>query len=354
MFNLFSILCLFVVICTIVEAEEKKKLEGTSTCSEFADDDNGKCIAWKHSLTLKDAPVSCFPGDAVVETDSGYLPMSSLKIGDKILAHDKVTGKNIYTPIKAWFHRAPQKETSFVQLITDSGTFEVSPNHNIAISVDTDIDPTGIKYSFAADAMVGDVLVNPYGTTTITSVKEITKTGFYSPFTTHSTLYVGDDQMLFLAHSFASIKNPVYYEGMVHNAFSMALMFNSSINDVDMESSKEYTNPVAAKLQKYFFFMVDKGVRTRTFEWESYNGNIADANTNSNVVPHNLRSNGRKLTWKEANATVITPSAKSGSGGSNNNNNNNNNDDSQDEDDEEDFQILALWMGIMTTLMDDN
>ena len=124
-------------------------------------------------------------------------------------------------------------------MTTESGKFMASDFHNIAL-----MDGT---YSFAKDVN-GKFLFNGEQ---VLSVKNVTETGIYAPLTQTSNFYimVGESERT-LAHSYAYIQNPEFYEPFVNFILAgWGILYTHNDNDI---------HPAAKWMQKVFSFLLDQ------------------------------------------------------------------------------------------------
>ncbi len=78
----------------------------TSTCTNFT---NNTCVSWSQTGSIIEQQAACLPGDAEVITPDGPKRMDELVVGDLVLGHDD--GRDVYTPVTAWFHRSTNSVT---------------------------------------------------------------------------------------------------------------------------------------------------------------------------------------------------------------------------------------------------
>ena len=165
----------------------------------------------------------CFPATAKVFTFRGLVPMEELRRGDKILAH--VNGEEQFTTVTGWLHHEEQ-ESDYLKLKFEEGSVMVSAKHNIATAKNT--------YSFADEAS------HVFGQGEIISVEKIKAKGLYAPKTESNNYYVfidGTDADMMLAHCFAHIRNPTFYEGMFSLVESTWNLFDPSAVSHDVHPS---------------------------------------------------------------------------------------------------------------------
>lgn len=202
------------------------------------------CTAWSQQGTIEEE-TSCFPGDSLVVTPEGAKRMDAVQVGDLILGHDESSGMDVFTPIRAWFHRSPAMPHEFLKLATDNGNMEVSRLHNIAI-----VTESGLDYPYAEEVSEGSFLRSRDGRTQVTAKPEVlVKVGVYAPFTRLSNFYVGTNASFpLLAHSLAHVRFPQTFASIFHGFLSVAEMWNAQIHEVT--DDEIYVHPVAAFFQE--------------------------------------------------------------------------------------------------------
>lgn len=141
----------------------------------------------------------CFPASALVslydETDSGkQVPMSELKVGDKILSVNPSTGEIQFSDIYFWGHKDPETIGKFYSVTTASEhTIQLSKEHYLYVSDTpgsiTDAVPltpgflkVGHSVWIYAD---GQMICSP-----IVSIRYGKEKGLYAPFTLNGTVIV--------------------------------------------------------------------------------------------------------------------------------------------------------------------
>jgi hypothetical protein len=144
------------------------------------------------------APV-CFPASALVSlydgTKSGkQVPISEVKVGDKILSVNSSTGIAEFSEIYFWGHKDPDTVANFYSVTTASGhSIQLSKEHYIYVSDApgsiTDAVPltpgflkVGHSVWIYAD---GQMICSP-----IVSVSREEEKGLYAPFTLNGTVIV--------------------------------------------------------------------------------------------------------------------------------------------------------------------
>eukprot|EP00747_Dinoflagellata_sp_TGD_P152269 gnl/TRDRNA2_/TRDRNA2_177285_c7_seq11.p1 gnl/TRDRNA2_/TRDRNA2_177285_c7~~gnl/TRDRNA2_/TRDRNA2_177285_c7_seq11.p1 ORF type:complete len:248 (-),score=40.99 gnl/TRDRNA2_/TRDRNA2_177285_c7_seq11:101-739(-) len=161
--------------------------------------------------------------------------MAEVHIGDELLGFNPATGKPEFTQIYAWLHREPHQEAMFIKLHTSAGDIIMSPGHNVAVgSPDSNV--------FARDASVGNLLLTPNGSASVTSKLNVKRMGIYAPWTTTSNLYVGAGEELFLAHALANV--PSRFEKLLNPLFSILSFVFPFVHGLDPDFDLDYMHPV--------------------------------------------------------------------------------------------------------------
>lgn len=126
-----------------------------------------------------------------------------------------------------------------MEISTGSDSFKTSPYHNIAI-----LDGS---YSFAKD-LLNQHLHNGQ---IVKSIKNTTEKGIYAPMTRSGNYYIKLGEGKVLAHCFAHLKNPEFFEPIVNliwNAWEIVYGKNTN-SDI---------HPAAAWMMNNFAFLVEK------------------------------------------------------------------------------------------------
>jgi hypothetical protein len=130
------------------------------------------------------SPVTiCFSSKSLVNVQKkGWLNISQIKIGDKVLVHG-----GTYSQIYSFGHRNTRESADFLQ-IHSQGT-----QHPIEISSDHLILLGGEHWVPAADLRVGDMLTKGDGSSTaISRIEHVTRKGVFAPFTVSGSIVVND------------------------------------------------------------------------------------------------------------------------------------------------------------------
>jgi len=188
----------------------------------------------------------------VLREDGVLIQMDKLKVGDSILAYNPNTGEQEFSEIIAWLHRDPSAYSSYIGIQAQSDILWVSAQHNVAILADETV-----KYIHAGDIVLGNKLIsNGNNSTVVHSIKSEMLYGVYAPYTRLANFYVGTTNATYLAHSFAYIRHPVFYECLFAASMRLAEYINPSVHIVE-DVTSHYLHPVARTLQKIFPFVVD-------------------------------------------------------------------------------------------------
>ncbi|KAG8239001.1 hypothetical protein J437_LFUL005058 [Ladona fulva] len=99
----------------------------------------------------------CFPAAASVQISSGaQIPISQLRVGDRVLALDTNTGKPVYSEVLLFLDRDPERHRAFLRIRTASGRqLALTPSHLVLVA-----DSTGMTRGvFASRVRPGDRLL---------------------------------------------------------------------------------------------------------------------------------------------------------------------------------------------------
>ena len=227
----------------------------TSKCKTT---ESGICTEWDHNGNIEES-TSCFPKNTFVMTFDGNdavpVMMSNLEIDDVILGYNAKTKQPEKTNIRAWLHKNPVQEATYMIHHTEVSTITASPYHNMGT-----VQNDAIEYMFQSKLTShNDLAYLTNGNTELTgdnilSTTREKKIGIYAPLTLLINYFVSDDgENFYLAHSFANIEKPEQYEYYVHKVFNVAEMIYPEVNRYDEEqyASSEYRNPIAFGLKEY-------------------------------------------------------------------------------------------------------
>jgi ribonucleotide reductase class II len=92
----------------------------------------------------------CLPGDTLIQTENGLVPIKNIKVGDKVLTSGLKSDR--FMPVTAFLDQGRQ---SLVEIKTQMGPFRCTPNHRVAVLTSCD------SYDFkrAEQLEIGDRLV---------------------------------------------------------------------------------------------------------------------------------------------------------------------------------------------------
>ena len=130
----------------------------------------------------------CFPGNARVLLDSGeYVSMFDLKNGMKVLTVNG-QGEPVFSEVFTWILREPDVEDVFLELETEAGkSIRLSKQHYIHVTRGTWKD-TGLIS--AQEVKVGQSIWVDFKPSKVTSIREITEKGVFSPVTVEGSVIV--------------------------------------------------------------------------------------------------------------------------------------------------------------------
>lgn len=145
----------------------------------------------------EEPPAFCFSSHTLVEREDGTtVQMKDLVLGDRVLVSN-----GHYEPIYSFGHfDTSSVKTEFIQIQTSvSSGLELTPNHLIFTQGKQAVPASSIK--------IGDKLMMASGETdTVISIKEVTRTGIFAPFTPSGTIVTNG----ILSSSFATIQESRY------------------------------------------------------------------------------------------------------------------------------------------------
>jgi hypothetical protein len=197
------------------------------------------CKTWRQRGKITQEAKSCFSEDAIVLTRMGHKRIAEVRVGDELLGMDHAKGQPVFTKVRAWLHRNVHAKSEMTVIETDLGSVIASPKHSIAVH-------KGGEYAFASELAVGHSLVRPDGSSvTVRRVRRQTAKGYYSPLTHTSNFFVGTSKdSAVLAHSFAHLPGPRWYEPIVHGVMRFAETFRGArIHEVSGDEDG-YLHPV--------------------------------------------------------------------------------------------------------------
>lgn len=133
----------------------------------------------------------CFSGENIVLTSTGIRkPLSELRVGEKILAHDATTKKLVFSEVILFIDYDPTEKREFLKLNLRNGrTLTVTPNHLVTLKDGRTV--------YAGTLKTGDKLLvsddkNNLNEDTIVLVTSVFRTGVYAPLTKVGTVVMND------------------------------------------------------------------------------------------------------------------------------------------------------------------
>jgi hypothetical protein len=215
------------------------------------------CKNWRQTGKIKQEGKACFPGNAIVITKKGPKQMGHVNIGDELLGRDPATGQVSFSKVRAWLHRDVDAVSDMTVVETVAGVVIASPKHSLATRTfsanpldvsNTDTPEGGVAfydYTFATELKAGQGLISPGQDLKVIKTHTQSAKGAFSPLTHHSNFFVGASELsVVLAHSFAHLRRPRWYENAVHGAMSLAELVSPKIHDIDYEVDRKYLHPV--------------------------------------------------------------------------------------------------------------
>lgn len=188
-------------------------------------------------------PHYCFPGEAIVVVEGkGLVPISTLRIGDSVLAR-KRSGALHYERVLGFLHHTQASDGSFVQLSLASGEFRATSNHMVFTM------EQGSKVSkTVGEIRVGDMLFVGDVTSEVRAVAEgFTKSGMFSPLTSSGTVVVDNVVASIYAQTSDRSKFP---HAAAHAFFFLARAYYAFTPSSPLPSHEEFMHPLAAFLHK--------------------------------------------------------------------------------------------------------
>ncbi|KAB7505983.1 Protein hedgehog [Armadillidium nasatum] len=147
----------------------------------------------------------CFPGEAIVDTPEGPLPLALLKIGDKVKVL-RSDGMLTFSPVLMFLHEDPTHQRNFLSISTSSGmVLNLTPSHLLFTlrSYRAPSNPV-FRESFSVGEVVlaGSVNLGDYLFVTqndssvrldkIVDINSIFRKGVYAPLTAEGTVIVNN------------------------------------------------------------------------------------------------------------------------------------------------------------------
>jgi hypothetical protein len=158
--------------------------------------------ALKSGKTCKFGFGQCFVAGTLIHTPDGPKPIEEIRIGDKVWAHDVVTGRDELQLVVETFVRST---TELFHLTIAGATVSTTAEHPFMVH--------GCGWVDAAFLRVGDLLVTPEGTTVPVEAIETeqrteaeAETVYNFHVETHSNYYVHAGDVLVLVHNAGHVK----------------------------------------------------------------------------------------------------------------------------------------------------
>jgi len=199
---------------------------------------HGFCIEWTQSGSIEES-TACFPPTALVQTPDGHKTIGELAIGDKVLAMGK-DGRVTFSPLRAWLHRDPTSDVTYLAFKTAAGTLRTTPSHNVFVATED-----GGEYVLAKHVEVGDRLRTANGVAEVDNIVKVVEHGAFAPLTYESNLFVGDEaDALLLAHSYAVVSSPALWQPFFDTLLRAAEMAFTNVHEVT-DPDLPYLHPLA-------------------------------------------------------------------------------------------------------------
>ncbi|KAK6186136.1 hypothetical protein SNE40_008233 [Patella caerulea] len=149
----------------------------------------------------------CFASNTYVKKREGKVYIDTLKEGDEVLVihEDGTLG---YSEIWCLAHKNPDKETTFLEIRTESRQVQISPKHFIVLGKGDTTDMVMANQVKAGDLLVVCDEDGHIGREPVLSIEEIDGKGIYNPFTKEGTLLVNG----ILASCYAEFKPAIAHK----------------------------------------------------------------------------------------------------------------------------------------------
>ena len=158
--------------------------------------------------------IQCFIAGTLVATETGYVTIENIKVGDLVWAHDPETGETALKPVVQTFRN---ETTEWIHVTVNGETLTCTPEHPFYVPKK--------GWTSAIDLRAGDILVMLNGEYVV--VEQVQHELLESPETTYNfevkdfhTYYVGEQGIF--THNMckkAQIKNPSKSESRVWKGF---------------------------------------------------------------------------------------------------------------------------------------
>eukprot|EP00928_Gymnodinium_smaydae_P036430 TRINITY_DN25467_c0_g3_i2.p1 TRINITY_DN25467_c0_g3~~TRINITY_DN25467_c0_g3_i2.p1 ORF type:complete len:400 (-),score=105.91 TRINITY_DN25467_c0_g3_i2:159-1277(-) len=194
--------------------------------------------------------ISCFPGEAQVQSRRGAFAIEELKIGDEVLA-ERSDGTLAFERVLTFLHKVPAARGSpFVSVLHEAGEFRISAKHVVFVE-----SPAGRVDKFAEDLLPGDLLLavslaemrQPSRVLSLHSSK--LARGWYAPMTPSGTIVVDG----VLASNYANVEA----HKAAHASFFLARAFYAitaalpaaAFGREELPSTADAMHPLASALR---------------------------------------------------------------------------------------------------------
>ena len=148
-----------------------------------------------------------------------------------------VDGREEFTKLTSWLHRS-EKEVGYLAIQTESGEFIVSGKHNVA---------TTEGYKLAEE------VTELRGVGKVTGVRQVKASGMYSPRTESSNYFVylnGSEDKKALAHNFAHVRNPQFWEPIFDSIEAVWDMFDNEAKHAEKHPSHAWMQETFSIVQE--------------------------------------------------------------------------------------------------------
>lgn len=186
------------------------------------------CVVTESSQAAKSG--GCFTGDSLVENSDGQrVPLSQVRVGDRILSLDMDSGKLVYSEVLLFLDRDPKQKKNYLRIRTKLGrTIKLTPSHLLLRTKNND---TAVKEAVYADEVrVGDQLFvrsaggREFVVDTVVHIEWFFETGVYAPLTRTGTVIVDD----VLASCYAVIHS----QTVAHLAFAPYRLYANVLDSI--------------------------------------------------------------------------------------------------------------------------
>lgn len=171
----------------------------------------------------------CFTGDSLVENSDGQrVPVSQVRVGDRILSLDLNRGKLVYSEVILFLDRDPNAKRNYLRIRTELGrTIKLTPSHLLLRTKNND---SSVKEPVYADEIrVGDQLYvrhegREFVPDTVVHIEWFFEMGVYAPLTRTGTIVVDD----VLASCYAVIHS----QTLAHVAFAPYRLYANILDSI--------------------------------------------------------------------------------------------------------------------------